>query len=321
MEKYLRECLDSIKNQTFTDWECILVDDGSTDSSPIICEEYSSLDPRFKVIHKSNGGLSSARNAALQVAKGNYIAFVDSDDWIEPGMYELLFNLITTTNADIAQCGFIKEYRGRHSIKHITKSPIVISGDDARLKIGFDIIPNYVWNKLHKKSIITCGFPEGRNFEDIVVYGEWLKNVKCMALDPNPMYHYRMRKGSIIHAEAAKNRYDYFNSCLDRMQKIESFLLSDRDLDRKNAYINKAAINASKIIARRENDPQKRDAAILQISNEIKKYPLPSLGKISLKYWLRSKVLRNFPKAFGTYMRAMHVIDLDMKNREHRYYD
>ena len=93
VEKYLRQCLDSIINQTYRNLEIILVDDGSTDSSGIICDEYAQIDARIKVIHKENGGLSSARNAGLDVCTsgGDFIAFVDSDDWLEPDMYERLY--------------------------------------------------------------------------------------------------------------------------------------------------------------------------------------------------------------------------------------
>ncbi len=321
MEAYLKECLESIRSQTFSDWECILVDDGSSDLSPTICDEYVNIDSRFKVIHKENGGLSSARNSALRVAKGEFIGFVDSDDWLEPKMYELLFNLINEYDADIASVGFVKEYRGRRSTKHIVHKTKVISGEDAIREMCFDKIPNYVWNKLQRRSIITCDFPEGRNFEDIVVYSQWMKNVNRIVLDPTPMYHYRMRKGSIIHSNAIKNRYDYFLSCIDQMKIIDHMHINRNDKDRKNGYINRAAISAAKIIARIEKDPLLRDEAIKKISREVKDFPLPSFGKISLKIWLRAKLLRNHPKTFGAIMRGVHIFDIDMKNREKRYYD
>lgn len=321
MEKYLRECLESIQAQTFTDWECILVDDGSIDSSPSICDEFAAKDPRFKVIHKTNGGLSSARNAALKVAKGDLIGFVDSDDWIEPGMYQLLFNLISEHNADIAQVGYIKEYIGRRSTKHIIPHTKIISGKEAILDICFDKIPNYVWNKLQRRSIITCEFPEGRNFEDIYVYSEWLKNVNRMVLDPTPMYHYRMRAGSIIHSNVAKNRYDYFLSCIDQMNMINHLLIEENEINHKNGYINRSAVGASKMIARFENDKTVRKETISKISNEVKCFPLQFSGSISLKNWWRAKLLRTQPSVFTALMRGVHLVDFDMRNREKRYYD
>ena len=321
MQMYLRECLDSIIAQTFSDWECILVDDGSTDSSPAICDEYVASDSRFKVIHKLNGGLSDARNAGLNIAQGDLIGFVDSDDWAEPGMFQLLYNLITQNEADIAQIGYIKEYVGRHSCKHLIHKAEVISGDEAMRDIGFDRMPNYVWNKLQKRSIITCDFPKGRNFEDIFVYGQWLRNVKKMALDPTPMYHYRMRKGSIIHTDVAKNRYDYFLSCIDRMKMVEEADNGDSNLNHINAYINKSGINAAKIIARREKDKDRCDETIRKISKEVSKYPLPSIRHMGPKAWWRAKLLRSNPNFFISLMRAVYVFDLDIKDREKRYFD
>lgn len=321
MEKYLRECLNSIKGQTFTDWECIIIDDGSTDNSPCICDEFASADSRFKVFHKNNEGLSSARNAGLRHAQGELIGFIDSDDWIEPEMYQVLYDLINENSADIAQVGYIAEYRGRHSIKHLINKNETIGGNEAMREIGFDRLPNYVWNKLQKKSIISCDFPEGRNFEDIFVYGQWLKNVKTMALNPTPMYHYRMRKGSIIHTDAAKNRYDYFLSCIDRMHMIEYSFNGEKDLNKKNAYINRSAVNAAKLIARMEKDKTRRDEVIRKISNDVRSYPLPSIRYIKLKPWWRAKLLRSHPLFFSWLMRGVHVFDFDSKHRDAHLYE
>lgn len=146
-------------------------------------------------------------------------------------MFELLYKLVTEHDADIAQVGFRKKYKShRHSTKHLTDNVKVIDGETAMREIGFNRLPNYVWNKLHRRGIITCDFPEGRNFEDIFVYSQWLKNVKKMVLDPTPVYHYRMRKGSIVHTDAAINRYDYFLSCIDSMNMIESTIKGEKDI-------------------------------------------------------------------------------------------
>ena len=105
VEKYIRRCLDSIAAQTFTDWECICVDDGTPDASGKICNEYAQKDSRFVVIHKENGGVSSARNAGLNVAKGEYVTFCDSDDWVEKEMLEVLYNTALETDADVVMGG------------------------------------------------------------------------------------------------------------------------------------------------------------------------------------------------------------------------
>ena len=107
VEQYLKRCVDSILAQTFKDFELILVDDGSPDSCPFICDEYARIDSRIKVIHKANGGLSDARNAGLEMAMGNYIAFVDSDDWIASDTYEYLYELIKKNKADVVSGSYV----------------------------------------------------------------------------------------------------------------------------------------------------------------------------------------------------------------------
>ncbi len=321
VEDYLRECLDSIKAQTFTNWECIIVDDGSQDACPAICDEYSSKDSRFKTIHKPNGGLSSARNAGIRASEGELIGFIDSDDWIEPEMFQLLYNLITQNNADIAQVGYIKEFIGRHSVKHHVKTTKVISGKEAIQEVSFNRLPNFAWNKLHRRKIMTCDFPEGRTFEDIYVYSRWLKNVDRMVIDPSPVYHYRMRKGSIIHSNVAENRYDYFQSCIESMKALEDCSDDKRTFFHKNAYIIKAAINASKKIARYENDHLKRDETIQRISREVKRIPIVSIRYMGIKQWWRAQLLTKHPRFFTKLMRGVGFFDFDFKDREKRYYD
>ncbi len=109
VEEYLHRCIDSIINQTYTNLEIILVDDGSPDNCPMICDEYAKKDSRIRVIHKKNGGLSDARNAGLEIATGEYIGFVDSDDWIHKDMYHILYKNIIEKDADIAECSIKKE--------------------------------------------------------------------------------------------------------------------------------------------------------------------------------------------------------------------
>ena len=106
VEKYIRRCLDSIAAQTFTDWECICVDDGTPDASGKICDEYAQKDGRFVVIHKENGGVSSARNVGLDVAKGEYVTFCDSDDWVEKEMLEVFYNTALKNDAEVVISGF-----------------------------------------------------------------------------------------------------------------------------------------------------------------------------------------------------------------------
>ncbi|UOK56378.1 glycosyltransferase [Bacillus sp. OVS6] len=120
VEKYLHKCIDSILSQNFTDLEIVLVNDGSTDSCGRICDEYSIKDNRVKVIHKKNGGLSDARNTGIEISTGDFIGFVDSDDWVEPNMYETLYNLCISNSADISTCSiFVWDIDNRKKQKNI----------------------------------------------------------------------------------------------------------------------------------------------------------------------------------------------------------
>lgn len=123
VEKYLRRCVDSILNQTFTDFELILVDDGSLDNSPAICDEYAVKDSRIKVIHKVNGGVSSARNVGLDVAKGEWICFVDSDDLIEADYMQKMYEAAINNNSDFIMCG-IQQIAGYETLKNNYKKKI-----------------------------------------------------------------------------------------------------------------------------------------------------------------------------------------------------
>lgn len=320
MERYLRQCLDSIKKQTMAEWECILVDDGSSDSSPEICEEYAKEDSRFKVIHEPNSGLSVALNTGMEASEGEFIGFVDADDWIEPEMFRSLYVNLKNHDADMSQCGYIKEYRGRRSKKPIVAETKILTGSETMHAIGIGIMPSYKCIRLHRRNIITVHFPEGRNFEDIFAYGEWLKNVKRMVACPEPLYHYRMRKGSIAHSDMARNRVDYFLSCIDTMKMLED-AGNITTTDERNAYINKAAVRAAKLIARKEKNKEKRIEGIRKISDLLCDYPLPSKSIIGRKNYKRASLLRKSPEKFSQKMRLVNLFDLDPILRESRFFE
>lgn len=147
-EKYLCKCLDSILAQTYTNWEAILVDDGSTDNCGKICDEYVAKDNRFKVIHQENGGVVNARNKGLAIAKGEFLAFVDSDDYIEPTMFEEMLSLAEKDNLDIVWCNLNEIHKD-----HIEKEIIDITDDieyNIKKLLRFKL-PGYLWNKIIKK--------------------------------------------------------------------------------------------------------------------------------------------------------------------------
>ncbi len=234
VEKYLPRCIESIINQTYQNLEIILVDDGSPDNSGKICDEYAKKDNRIKVIHKDNGGQATARNAALDIANGEYIGFVDSDDWIFEDMYEYLYGAIDTYNADIAVCGAvfgtivnkrIIQY-GTMFRAHKTETLDTVQTIKAHCKIKLGFAP---WNKLYSKRIWEdIRFPACFREDEAVMYKLLAKSKKTVCLT-EAKYFYFQRKGSserngynekyLISLETADKTYEFIKSNYPQAEK------------------------------------------------------------------------------------------------------
>lgn len=211
VEEYLPQCIESIVNQTYRDLEIILVDDGSPDTCGSICEEYAKNDKRIKVFHKKNGGLSDARNYGIARANGEYIAFVDSDDWIDLEMYETLINLIEDNKADIVNSGVYLEYLKRTVILNIAEKRYTDSVELCKALINGEINTG-VWNKLYRKSCFSdITFPKGHVSEEIVTMHKFFLKTANVVSISKPFYHYRKeRKDAITNTHTMRNLVDYW---------------------------------------------------------------------------------------------------------------
>lgn len=195
--QYLIKCLDSLKAQTLKDVEFIIVDDGSTDNSGVICDRYAELDSRFRVIHQKNGGLSSARQTGFDNARGKYLIVCDSDDWTEPEMYASLLEKAEETNADIVICGYYAEYPDRESVasQHTFKD-LSSEGFPAEL---LECNNNSCWTKLVRKDLYarSCSRYElGINMgEDALILHKLLRGKPKIVQIPANLYHYRRQPG------------------------------------------------------------------------------------------------------------------------------
>lgn len=223
--EYLCECIDSILSQTYQNLEIIMVDDGSTDNCPGLCDGYALKDSRIKVIHQANKGLSAARNEGCQVSNGQYIAFVDSDDIISDAYIEVLHTLITANNAQIAVCAYT---RALHELKTNTAAENYVLTSQKMLKEWHGRrkdIETVAWNKLYNRQIFEnfndCKiFPEGRTHEDICTSHLFVDYAKLIAVTTQKLYYYRRREDSISRAgtkaaakadlEAQKARLGFF---------------------------------------------------------------------------------------------------------------
>ncbi|MDE6245397.1 MAG: glycosyltransferase [Treponemataceae bacterium] len=197
VEKYLRRCLDSIRAQTFTDFECICVDDGSPDGSGKILDEYAESDGRFRVIHQENAGVSAARNAGLDIARGEWIAFVDSDDWIEPKTYEVAYKTAIEKSADLVQWNVVMERAGKKLNATVLKEGYFSISDDATY------FEPSVWHKLFLKRLFydnNIHFPQNIKLSEDkqVSFKCYVMANPCYQIE-NAFYHYDYREDSASH--------------------------------------------------------------------------------------------------------------------------
>lgn len=225
VEKYLPKCLDSILNQSFTNFELILVNDGSTDNSKSICESYEKMDSRILLLNKDNGGLSSARNYGIDKAIGNFICFIDSDDWLVENSLNELIETIISSNADILIAGHYVVGDNNHILETNTIDETITLNRVEGLSLILEDkkLHSYAWDKIYKTSLFkTIRYPEGRNFEDIATTYK-LFNISNKIIQINKAYYnYYRRAGSISLLSSTdlkkiyKNKLDIFKAFIER---------------------------------------------------------------------------------------------------------
>ena len=212
VELYLRKCIDSITGQSYKNLEIILVDDGSQDKCGLICDEYAEKDSRVRVIHKENGGLSDARNAALDVMKGEYVTFIDSDDYVATEYISYLYDLIKHNDADIAICGYKYITEDGKVLNHLVDDDTVMIMDQE--KAFFELLKskyfsNSACSKLFRADCFEgIRYPYGRLYEDVATtYKTFFKSEKIV-FGANPLYFYLYRVGSISKQQFSLARMD-----------------------------------------------------------------------------------------------------------------
>lgn len=227
VENYLRRCLDSLINQTYKNLQIILVDDGSKDNCPSICDEYAKIDTRITVIHKKNAGVSAARNSGFDIAEGDYIGFVDSDDYIHPEMYEFLIKAIEEYDADLSLVWYESVYEGEsnknllNTYQDYKVGKVYDNNEDIVMalynkKFRINVGP---WNKLYKKRIFdNLKYPTDkiRGEDEAVIHIILSLCNKAVVLE-NKMYYYFKRKGSVMNSNNPQIYIDQINALKDRV--------------------------------------------------------------------------------------------------------
>ena len=301
-EKYLNRCIDSILAQTFMDFELILVDDGSTDGSGAICDEYAQKDPRVVVIHQKNKGQAAARNRALDIAQGEYIGFVDSDDYIHPQMYEILLNQARIIHADISVCGYqsvsetkalmpvpnpgCRQWNGRDFLKHCLLNQV-------------DKKPWVLWDKVFRRACFaSLRMPEGRIYEDNAVVYKLIYAAERIADCDEKLYCYCFNENSTVNQNFQKKHLDWLivlEEMLVFFEKNYDAVLLDK-LNRSYLYALEDMYSKTKLYLQdRKEEKALRRKLLHQWKKEKRRYPIsiqshPGLynalfPKYSYAYW------------------------------------
>lgn len=292
--QYLETCVRSVQHQTYASWELLLVDDASTDGSAELCDELAAGDSRIKVIHGSHYGPGPARNKGLAAARGEFVYFIDSDDWIEPDTLETLLEKMYDCDADVVGCGVFFDYPTHSKVVSYVKSDCVWTCDEALQMIISGRLPSYLWMLLWRRSVIQEPFPALFRYEDYATGYKWFSHARRVAMTTAPRYHYVQREGSILHTSSLdKNLLDIFIERHDYI-RLHS-LMNERD-NRANTVRN--LLKLAKDFSRKPVSREEKVQFVGKILDVLPAYLPTSFRQLGLKRWLRLKVLQRSTQTF-----------------------
>ena len=308
VESYLERCVESIRNQTYARLEILLVDDGSTDGSGIRCDELAALDSRIRVIHQKNAGVSAARNAGLDAARGELIAFCDADDYVEPDMYEHLAELLHQNgDADMAVCSGWYEY-GEHTRKTFEEpeSEVCLFSREAIRELHRRYyLRAYVWNKLFRRGVLSdIRFSEELSFgEDYDMICRTMENCRQVVCSPQRKYHYIQRKsGTCNHG------YDENYRRADRMFAAykDRYVLEDPEYRKR--YENYYIFDMMGMIAAMSRSGEYVNPDCKRFQSEIRKHIWTYVSDASVPFYLKGSAcaICIHVRLFGRIYRWMH---------------
>lgn len=262
VEEYLRKCLDSILDQTYKYLEVILVDDGSPDQCPYICDQYATKDERIKVIHKKNGGAASARNIGLEIASGEYICFVDSDDYVDKYYIQSLIEQLENTKSDISVCSYVNVLSDKKVPEILEKTGDYLARDYL-LQFLTDWRCGLIWNKLFSKAIVgNIRFEEGHVIDDEFFTYLVVLNARKVHVKNEQLYYYRERENSAMNSHERKREIQRLQ---DRMEYIPKrfYAVTEKYPELYSEYLANLADNL--IILEKKTD------GIVELKYQIKK--------------------------------------------------
>lgn len=307
---YLPQCIESVLAQTYTHWELIIIDDGSTDGSADICDQYAGSDSRISVVHKKNSGKPDSCNMGIAMARGEYVGFIDSDDWIEPQFCATLLNTVAQTGKDCVACGYMNEFVGETVHDPICSRLQMLSPSKAVTMVYDRRLYGYLHGRLFRRELLVEPIPQLRRYEDFAVVYKWLSHGNGLTLLPHCLYHYRQRQSSIM------------NSMDDRMfgfiELLEEFyhFVSENELlpERQNkALAVKNCMRIAKDIARNTHG-QKCTARLYGIRKAVNRFSPVRADQFPPKLRWRIWLLRHSVNGFKTAMRMGNLLV-----RQHTY--
>jgi len=225
VEKYIEQCLGSVVNQTLKNIEIIIIIDGSTDNSENIARNFAEKYSNITIVKTENRGLGAARNEGIKHAKGKYLSFIDSDDWIDLEMFEKMYSSALEHNADIVACNFVFEYEtGTKEVQPDMISKLITDKDEAIKDVLLSQnMNNCAWNKIYKHSLFTGNtirFTEGRYFEDLYPMLQWISLCDVIYLTDKPYYHYRRSRNGSITAKFSQKHIDDYSFLIDNVKNL-----------------------------------------------------------------------------------------------------
>lgn len=315
MERYLEECLDSIVAQEFTDFECVMVDDGSSDRSVEIARRFVDKDSRFRLIQQANKGVSVARNIALESTSAPYVTFVDSDDWLCPNHFAELYRLITEYDADMSQVSLINEYTTCSRPRQFVKTLKVFEGqkDVVREIVLLREVAGGPCMKLFRREVLTAPFPVGMRFEDAYALAAWAPNMRRIVLSPEMTYHYRLRRGSAVHSFSVSMAQDFIKMLRKRDEIRRQYVADMVPSTWLDYSIAREMVRFVRNIARTYSNVNQGIAEMTSLREILPPLSPAATRQLSFKARMRLKLLYKNPELLARILRITHYFVINRK--------
>ena len=316
-ERYLEQCLRSVVEQTYPHWELLVVDDGSSDRSLAISQRFEEQDSRIRVIARPHSGKPDCCNDAIAQAKGQFIGFIDSDDWIEPDTTQVLLDAIRETGKDCASCGYMNEFVGETVYDPVCQEQQMLSRSDAVAMIYNRRLYGYLHGRLYRRELLVEPIPQLPRYEDFAVIYKWLSHGNGLTLCPRFLYHYRQRMSSIMNSDN-----DHMFGFIPLLEGCFHYVKDNQLLPEKQnkSLVVRNCMRIAKDIARRTRGPETYER-LKMIRRVIRRMQPASREIVGTKRYWRMHLLLVSITAFEFVMRLRHLYIKGNRKSKKVYYE